>query len=173
MGCHFSICSIEEDSHKLLRDSACDAPMFTLAGQTFVARVISVYDGDTMTCVLMFHGIPQRFKVRVVGIDCPEMKPPLAQKNREDEKEAAKRARARVVALVLGYSVTVDCNDVELLKANKKLVTLVCGNFDKYGRLLADVFPEQSLTPISQTLLSEGHAVLVGEAPRLHGEEVK
>ena len=87
------------------------------------ARVIKVYDGDTITiasrvgcCDLSYY----RFSVRLANIDCPE----LRTKN-ETEKIYALKAK----------------NELEQLILNK-FVTLNIYKTDKYGRLLAEVYFE-------------------------------
>tara|TARA_B100001093_G_C26276224_1_gene779085 strand:- start:18 stop:443 length:426 start_codon:yes stop_codon:yes gene_type:complete len=84
-------------------------------------KVIKVYDGDTITIAtkLPYNNSPFfRFSVRLRGIDCPEIR----TKN-ENEKQCAKIAK-------------------ELLSDHiyHKIVTLENVDYDKYGRILADVF---------------------------------
>ena len=96
-------------------------------------KVIKVYDGDTITIATklpynnnssFFRFLPYnnspffRFSVRLRGIDCPEIR----TKN-ENEKQCAKIAK-------------------ELLSDHiyHKIVTLENVDYDKYGRILADVF---------------------------------
>lgn len=119
--------------------------------------VVSVYDGDTVTCVLMLYGDMRKFRVRLAGIDCPEMKPPLTQPNRELEKIAAGAARTRLLELICLHPVVPKSSD-DVLKENLHLVKLECGGFDKYGRLLATLYPKSSTVSVNQTLVEEGHA---------------
>jgi endonuclease YncB( thermonuclease family) len=88
--------------------------------QISVAKVIKVYDGDTITIAtpVQFEGSPMyRFSVRLRDIDCPE----LRTKN-EVEKACSKIAKQVMVDQVLG-----------------KMVTLTDVDYDKYGRVLANV----------------------------------
>ena len=78
-------------------------------------RVIKVYDGDTLTIGTYIDEKAYRFSVRMKGIDCPEMKGPNA--------ERAKRARDDLIELVF-----------------HKVITLKDVGYDKYGRILADVY---------------------------------
>lgn len=86
-------------------------------------KVIKVYDGDTITiaCRLPFEGTNEdpiyRFNVRLLGINCPEMK----GKNRE-EKNAAIFVQQTLENLIL-----------------HKYVELKNISLEKYGRLLANV----------------------------------
>lgn len=84
-------------------------------------RVIKVYDGDTITIAtkLPYDNSPFfRFSVRLRGIDCPEIRSKNA-----NEKQCAKIAK-------------------ELLTNHiyHKIVTLKNVDYDKYGRVLADVY---------------------------------
>jgi endonuclease YncB( thermonuclease family) len=85
-------------------------------------KVIKVYDGDTITIASRLHNSSDdtiyRFSVRLLGIDCAEMK----SKN-EIEKLHAVQARDALSAIVMG-----------------KLVILKNVTIEKYGRLLADVY---------------------------------
>lgn len=83
---------------------------------------ISVYDGDTITITsnLNINGnnILYKFKIRIRGIDCPEIRT-----SNTIEKKQALIAKDAVYKLCYG-----------------KLVVLKNVGSDKYGRVLADVF---------------------------------
>lgn len=84
-------------------------------------HVIKVYDGDTITIATRVRGHGNewyRFQVRLQGIDCPEMKT-----TNVIEKKIAMIARDFVSSKVLN-----------------KIITLSNIQYEKYGRLLADVF---------------------------------
>lgn len=97
--------------------------------------VIKVYDGDTITIATKLPLIDDenyyRFSVRLRGIDTPEMKT-----SNEDEKEIALLAKEYVKNLV--YNKTVQLQDIE---------------YDKYGRLLSNVYYNE--TNISTFLLEK------------------
>lgn len=83
--------------------------------------VIKVYDGDTITIssrLSKFSKIYYKFSVRFRGIDTPEMK-----SHNEDEKSAAQIAKKALSDKILHKNVTLK--DIK---------------YDKYGRLLADVY---------------------------------
>jgi len=101
-------------------------------------EVIKVYDGDTITIatVLPFTNSPlYRFSVRLAGIDCAEIK----TKN-INEKEHAKIARDKLSEIIL-----------------HKTVSLENISFEKYGRILADVFLDDLC--INKWMVLEGYAV--------------
>lgn len=102
------------------------------------ARVIKVYDGDTITVasVLPYKGSRvYRFQVRLNGIDTPEMKT-----SDEAEKAIALQAKEALKNLIYG-----------------KWVKLQNTDNDKYGRLLADVWCEG--LNVNQWMLDQRYAV--------------
>ena len=107
--------------------------------QIYKARVVKVYDGDTITIV----GFPEntdkklyKFSVRISGIDCPEMRT-----SSEEEKEFAIKARDTLSSLILN-----------------NIVRLENISTDKYGRLLADVWYGEDIN-ISEWLIEKRLAV--------------
>jgi endonuclease YncB( thermonuclease family) len=130
-------------------------PSFSLNGQTLWGRVVSLYDGDTLTIALnVFTGI-YKFSVRMGGIDTCEIK----SKN-EKNKELACIARSRLLSLITGK----DLSEMSVLNDRRKInnylnkgmyfVWVECLDFDKYGRLLANIYkvendkPENSFSSI-------------------------
>jgi hypothetical protein len=102
------------------------------------ARVIKVYDGDTITIAtkLQFPDSPlYRFSVRLRGIDSSEMKSKDIV-----EKENAKKAQAALSNLILHQEVILSNLDNE-----------------KYGRILADVHFQD--IHINEWMIENGLAV--------------
>ena len=90
------------------------------------AYVIKVYDGDTITIaapVLNAHMKIYKFSVRILGIDCPEIKSKC-----KDEKYVAVKAKEFAEKTLLHKSIRL--NNI---------------TYDKYGRLLADIFIDEIL----------------------------
>lgn len=77
----------------------------------WVGRVVSVYDGDTLTALCTNHAGRVQVKVRLKGIDAPEIGEP-----------GAAAARQQLTTWTLN-----------------QVVTLECHGHDRYGRLLARV----------------------------------
>jgi endonuclease YncB( thermonuclease family) len=103
---------------------------YTLAGLNTVGKVLSVYDGDSVTLALVLeHHVPQIkwAKARLNGIDAPELKPLLSIDNRSDVVNKAKASRDRLKELVESNP---DC-----------IVRVHVHGEDKYGRLLVSLFP--------------------------------
>ena len=101
-------------------------------------KVVKVYDGDTFTIATKLpHNKTQyyRFPVRIKGIDTPE----LRTKN-QDEKKYAIIARDYLAGMI-----------------NDKVVRLENVEFEKYGRLLADVYVGG--VNVSKEMLAKRYAV--------------
>jgi micrococcal nuclease len=104
-------------------------------------KVVKVYDGDTITIATQLDkqvdtGVTYRFSVRLRGIDCPEMRTKNA-----NEKKCAKLAKTLVMDAIY-----------------EKIVTLENIDYDKYGRVLADVMTEDG-RHVNDLLLKENLAV--------------
>lgn len=114
------------------------APFFSLNGMVTKMKVVHVYDGDTIHGIIVLHGTPVKFKIRMMGYDSPEMKPPLNQENREEEKKAALEAKHAISEFILD-----------------KIVDVRFFEFDKYGRPLADVYV--NTLKINDWMIENGH----------------
>ena len=101
--------------------------LYSLEGRKFRAKVVDIYDGDTITVVFKLNGHYVKYKVRMYGYDSPEMKPLKNIPNRMDIIANAKYAKAKLSEKILN-----------------KIVILECLKWDKYGRLLATVYLQHS-----------------------------
>lgn len=116
-----------------------ETPLFSLAGRSLWARVVHVYDGDTLTLVaVMGGGEVCRFRCRVYGIDASE----LTGVDR-DSAAHGRRARDRLVQLVTGsdepYAFTTRKALRTYLCEGVYLVWIECFQLDRYGRTVASV----------------------------------
>lgn len=105
-------------------------------------KVMSVYDGDTITAAMDLGSGYEAVKCRMKGYDSPEMKPPLADPRREDTKQRAIEAREHLKAILGGKG------------AVRKFVAT---GRDKYGRLLVDCRVRDAW--ISEAMIRAGHGV--------------
>lgn len=96
------------------------APRFTVEG-VFWGRITKVYDGDTWHAIIRINGHSATFVLRLSGLDTPELKGPGVSPR---EKEA-------------GAKVGDYCRNKWLGKS----VRIVARGLDKYGRLLATIYP--------------------------------
>lgn len=149
-----------------------NTPEFSLQGHQTYARVVNIYDGDTMTCVIPYLGAFFKFSVRLGGIDTCEMrsKHPI-------NKELAYKARNRIISLVTRGRMTPTENttktDIEMfLNSQVFLVHLTCQKSDKYGRILVDVRQEPfDLFTFSNILIQERLAYAYQGDTKLTEEE--
>jgi endonuclease YncB( thermonuclease family) len=115
-----------------------DARKFSLQG-LHKARVVSMHDGDTITCIVGFENSFYKFPIRLDGIDTCEM-------TSKDTKarDKAFMARHRLFELIT-CDLTVDTlgwrkRDFDnYFQRNYVLVELECKEMDKYGRVLANI----------------------------------
>ena len=97
--------------------------LFSLEGQEHRAKVVDVYDGDTIKCVFPIHNKLYRWNCRIAGVDTPEL------------RTRCKPEKA------FGYKV----RDLLREKILNKVIYLQCGEFDKYGRLLVNILCDDCL----------------------------
>jgi len=119
-----------------------DLPLYQLIG-TYRAKVVDVYDGDTITIVLLNKCGFEKHKLRLYGIDTPEMKPLRNDPNRDEIKKNALISKNKLSELILNKIIEVD----------------LIGN-EKYGRLLGTVFITNycSRTDINQYMIDNNYA---------------
>ena len=114
MGCKYT---------KLSKCNFDNTPTFTLSGKKCNAKVLDVYDGDTLWLAIFVYNTLLKFKVRMKGYDSPELRPLKKLPNRAKEIEKAKEARDYLKSLVLN-----------------KIVIAEFFKFDKYGRPLCNLY---------------------------------
>ena len=156
---------MEETITKLKTIKNKDIEEFSLNNLKTFGKVVDVYDGDTCKIVLIFNGILHKFNCRLSGLDTPEMKPSLKKENREKEIVHAHKCRNRLLQLVT----TCDIPDIDkifkkkdvkkMLETNNKVIRVKCCEFDKYGRLLVNLFIDEEYTQnVNNILISENYA---------------
>jgi endonuclease YncB( thermonuclease family) len=131
-------------------------PFFTLSGIRTVARLVDVYDGDTVTCIFpILKDNYYKFNLRLKGIDTAELK------NTDlIEKQKALEARHKILTFccdIDNYNLRQDCSRRDIqnyLNENNIMVWVECFDFDKYGRVLANVYKELDCISLSELLLN-------------------
>jgi len=118
-----------------------DLKLYKLNG-SFRAKVVDVYDGDTITIILFNKCGFEKHKLRMYGYDSPEIKPKLNIPNREDEIAKAKEAKKYLSDIVLN-----------------NIVEFESMGFDKYGRLLGKIYKIDfcSKVELNQLMIDNGH----------------
>lgn len=116
-----------------------ETPLFSLNGRQCWGRVTNLYDGDTFKVVIKLFDGYHKFNVRMYGIDTCEIK----SKDEENKKKAI-MARNRILQIISEQDITLDKTYTKkeidaILESNVCMVWMDCFEFDKYGRLLANV----------------------------------
>lgn len=96
-----------------------------------------VYDGDTITVSFLFGGNLMTWRIRILGIDTPEIRT-------RDKEEKVK-----------GLAAKKRCQEL----CEKQFVTLKIKKLDNFSRLLADVTLENG-NDLGTILLQENYAVV-------------
>ena len=153
----------QEVLEELKNIKSSDIQQFTLNGLKTSGKIVEIYDGDTCKIVLLNNNILQKFNCRINGIDTPEMKPLLSKSNREIEIKNAYKCRNRLIQLSTSVSANTDIDsDVKKvsLDTNTKIVYIECLEFDKYGRLLVNIYDNDTFKSMSynEILVNEGFA---------------
>ena len=116
---------------------------FSFIGQSFIGIPANIYDGDTLSIIFVYNGIPVKYRCRALGYDSPEMKPLLSNPNREQEKKLALNSKERFIEL--------------LTKHPEKNIFIKCHEFDKYGRLLVEIWNNTDKESINTIMVNEGY----------------
>lgn len=125
-----------------------EAIPFNVCG-TFSAVCVAVYDGDTVTVAMKFRQEqPELFKIRMLGINAPEIKTRKKDKagnavpeaDRQKEKAAGIAAGNFLREKILNKDIRVDCT-----------------GFDHFGRVLGRIFFNGE--DMSEMMLNNDHAV--------------
>ena len=111
-----------------------DVGLFSFKGHVKQAKVVDVYDGDTIKVVFPVQGKLYKFNCRIQHVDTPEIRT-----RNKLEKEYGLKVRDHLREKILDKVVDIECDD-----------------FDKYGRLLIDIKLEETL--LSQWLISNNYA---------------
>ena len=143
---HRSEVQMESQINKLRSMDPKKVSLFSFENKVLIARIVDVYDGDTCTALFEYNGEVMKYKCRAMGYDCAEMKPKKDDPNRDQEKALAQKAKARFI---------------ELMGGADAIVQMKCLEFDKYGRILAYLYPiaddvahDES---INAKMIREGH----------------
>lgn len=119
-----------------LEDQTNDITYFSLDGYETKAKIVKVYDGDTVHAVFKMFDKYYKWNCRIQHVDTPE----LRTKDLE-EKKRGYECKEKLCALILD-----------------KIVLLNCSKFDKYGRLLVEITVPETGVKIHEYLISEGLA---------------
>jgi endonuclease YncB( thermonuclease family) len=142
---------------KLVND---DVPKYSLKGKKLTGKVVYVYDGDTVHIVFYIMNSFVNFICRLDGIDTPELCP---KNNNILEKNAGIKSRNYLISKVVNnlsepISEIITKKDIKkICEKSTKLITVNCGDFDKYGRLLVELFDNNLC--INQAMIDNKFAI--------------
>ena len=109
----------------------------------YLAEMMYIVDGDTVDVLIdLGFGVKKKERVRLAGIDTPEM-----FSVKKDSEEYAKGEAAR--AFVVGWSQI--CSDLIIVKTVKEK--------GKYGRYIAEIYNREGDECLNDALVEAGHAV--------------
>ncbi len=122
---------------KINPDSVPDIPF---QNQMIPIRVFDVYDGDTVSFLMLYGNKPLKMHMRILGIDTPEVR--AAEDRLAEEKTAGMMSQRRLM---------------ELIGVNK-ITSAILRDNDKYGgRVLGELYTASGKS-ISSIMLAEGYA---------------
>jgi endonuclease YncB( thermonuclease family) len=111
--------------------------LFSFNGLNCMSRVIDITDGDTIKTIIPFKDEYYKIIVRLNNIDTCETRSKC-----EENKKIGLDAKKRIYNLITGK--TIDIIDKKFIKNelnnNFYQVYIKCYDFDKYGRVLADIY---------------------------------
>ena len=146
-----------------------NTPLFSFNGVNGMSRVVDITDGDTIKAIINFKGDYYKIIVRLNDIDTCETKSKC-----EENKNLGIEAKKRLFNLITNK--TIDSNDKKLIKQelhnNCYQIYLKCYDFDKYGRVLGDIYQnENDNISFSSILIKEKLAYVYGGKTKLTEKE--
>jgi endonuclease YncB( thermonuclease family) len=138
----------------LLQRTKDNTKKFTLQGINTYGKVIDIYDGDSIKCIMPLFNDYFVFDIRLNGIETCEI-----HSTNEILRKNALEARKKVLD-ILDPDNNVDKNASkkeiqEYLYKNNVIAWLKCYDFDKYGRIMADMYKHKESKSVSDILLEQ------------------
>ena len=115
---------------------------FSFDGLNTMSRIIDITDGDTIKAIINFKDEYYKIIVRLNNIDTCETRSKC-----EENKKLGLDAKKRIYNLITDKIADEDYNKKSVkkeLNTNCYLVYLKCYDFDKYGRVLADIYKNEN-----------------------------
>jgi endonuclease YncB( thermonuclease family) len=133
---------------------------FNLNGYVCKAKILRCHDADTITIALQFMGTFYKFIVRLAGIDSFELK-----SENEILRNKAIIARNKLLDLLTGNTISKYEYSETYFKEHVIIVDIHCNRFDKYGRLLGEIFIDG--INVNKYLLDNGLAYVYSGGTKL------
>ena len=121
----FEICK-KNSNLEVLSEFDKKTPTFSLKDSFKMCKIVDVYDGDTVRGVFENNGVYNKWTIRMFGYDSPEIRPSRKLENRDEIKRKAKESRDYLKSKILGKTIFLHCLD-----------------FDKYGRVLGNIYTDE------------------------------
>jgi micrococcal nuclease len=137
----------------LLDNSVFDLPLYSINNIKCQGRIVDIYDGDTITIVFKLGNQLQKHKIRLYGINTPELK--------GSTRNEGIIARNFLLSQIIGNELELEKEYkrnqiVDMLKECKKLFTFELLGEEKYGRVLGKVYNGDEC--LNDLLLLHGYA---------------
>jgi endonuclease YncB( thermonuclease family) len=112
-------------------------PKVPMQNELIDARIVDIYDGDTVKVIVLFGEVPFFISLRILGVDAPEIR--KAKDKLPEESVAGIKVREHVKSLFPTNIAKVTFRD-----------------WDKYGgRILGDIYTPDGIS-IAEHLIAEG-----------------
>jgi hypothetical protein len=157
---------------------------FSFNGFSTICRIINVLDGDTLVVIFHFFNNFYKFTIRLYGIDTCEIK-----SNNEHIRKKGLDAKNYVISLLclsnniqpLDITFVTKKDVKEFFNNNFIKAHISCKNFDKFGRILSEIYLyydnndnfEKKENSISFMLLNNNLAYPYFGETKLSDEEIK
>jgi endonuclease YncB( thermonuclease family) len=145
-----------------LKTANSETNEFTLNGTCDMGKVVYVYDGDTVHMVFNFNNKLTRFTCRLLGVDSPEICPKNVSDEikRKQEIDIAIKSRNYLIEQVTNMKIINERMTKKEIKtfcsSGNNLVWVKCYEFDKYGRLLVELYKnKEDLVSINQDMVDK------------------
>ncbi len=139
---------------------------FSLNGLYILGKVVYVYDGDTVHIVINFNNKLTKFNCRLLSIDSPEICPKNIKdlNKRNEEIESAIKSRNYLINQISNYPIAnskmTKTEIKEICSKSTKLIWVKCFDFDKYGRLLVELYnSKDAQISINQLMIENKYAI--------------
>lgn len=158
---------------EIFKDYDIHTKSFSLHGQETFCRLVDIIDGDSLVVILPVFDNYYKYHIRINGIDTCEMK----SKN-QDNKQLALKARCELLNIITknNYDFNISKDEMKrILNSDIYILYLECREFDKYGRLLANVYLDDSKKiSLSEHLINKNLAyIYTGDTKLSESEQLK
>ena len=160
--------SLEEktDDLETLKKADYTINEFSLKDNKMYGKPVYVYDGDTLHIVFKINNNLVKFNCRMMGIDSPEIVPKnISDKAKRDaEIKSAIKSRNYLIEKITNQTYQeekVSKQDIkEFLSKCQNVIWVHCLEFDKYGRLLVEIYKNPSdKISINQQMINDKMAL--------------